>query len=408
MEVYTYLDNRKTTFRPQARLLKKRSYKAHKVNKTSFSQEHIFSTYITYEVHQKTKQLAESFGAYFDILFQKLTWYFRHRFFSVLFYTGIMTCAVIFSWSLISLKAYYSGLGSNVELEYLSPQEIEVLDKVMNDFALLQTDKVDAAGNLLVDGQALTIADINLSQPVTYSEYTIKNGDTISGISQKFGLTNISTLIAVNDIGNVRQIRAGQKLKIPSTDGLIHTVKQGDSIESLSVRYGTPVENILDVNNLDSVTLKEGQQLFIPGARLSVTDLKKAMGELFILPLSGRYRISSSFGNRQDPFTGVASFHTGVDLAIAQGTPIKAAMSGKVAAVGYTNVYGNYVIIDHENGYQTLYAHMYKPSPLSKGTRVAQGTQIGMVGSTGYSTGPHLHFTVYKNGKLIDPMTVLK
>ena len=257
MEVYTYLDNRKTTFRPQARLLKKRSYKAHKVNKTSFSQEHIFSTYITYEVHQKTKQLAESFGAYFDILFQKLTWYFRHRFFSVLFYTGIMTCAVIFSWSLISLKAYYSGLGSNVELEYLSPQEIEVLDKVMNDFALLQTDKVDAAGNLLVDGQALTIADINLSQPVTYSEYTIKNGDTISGISQKFGLTNISTLIAVNDIGNVRQIRAGQKLKIPSTDGLIHTVKQGDSIESLSVRYGTPVENILDVNNLDSVTLKE-------------------------------------------------------------------------------------------------------------------------------------------------------
>ena len=83
-------------------------------------------------------------------------------------------------------------------------------------------------------------------------------------------------------------------------------------------------------------------------------------------------------------------------------------MSGKIIAVGFTNVYGNYVIIDYENGYQTLYAHMYKPCPLKKGQRVNQGTQIGQVGNTGYSTGPHLHFTVYKNGKLIDPLTVLK
>ena len=135
---------------------------------------------------------------------------------------------------------------------------------------------------------------------------------------------------------------------------------------------------------------------------------QKAMGELFIWPLSGGYRISSRFGPRLDPFTGVPSSHTGIDLAITQGTPIKAAMSGKIAVVGYTNVYGNYVIIDHENGYQTLYAHMQKPAPVKKGQRVAQGTKIGLVGNTGYSTGPHLHFTVYKNGKLIDPETVLK
>ena len=82
-------------------------------------------------------------------------------------------------------------------------------------------------------------------------------------------------------------------------------------------------------------------------------------------------------------------------------------MSGRVTTTGINRVYGNYVIIDHGNGYQTLYAHMSKIIA-SKGQWVSQGTRIGLVGSTGYSTGPHLHFTVYKNGKLVDPMTVLK
>ena len=115
----------------------------------------------------------------------------------------------------------------------------------------------------------------------------------------------------------------------------------------------------------------------------------------------------SSAGLRIDPIAGVKSFHTGTDMACPTGTPILAAMSGRVTTTGINRVYGNYVIIDHGNGYQTLYAHMSKIIA-SKGQWVSQGTRIGLVGSTGYSTGPHLHFTVYKNGKLIDPMTVLK
>ena len=86
---------------------------------------------------------------------------------------------------------------------------------------------------------------------------------------------------------------------------------------------------------------------------------------------------------------------------------IKSAMSGTVAAAGYSNVYGNYVIINHGNGYQTLYAHMSSAS-VKKGERVAQGAQIGHTGNTGYSTGTHLHFSVYRNGKLINPAQVLK
>ena len=95
-------------------------------------------------------------------------------------------------------------------------------------------------------------------------------------------------------------------------------------------------------------------------------------------------------------------------MACPTGTPIQAAMSGRIMKVGNMHrIYGNYVIIDHGNGYQTLYAHMSKVL-VAKGQWVSQGTRIGLVGSTGYSTGPHLHFTVYKNGKLVDPMTILK
>ena len=99
--------------------------------------------------------------------------------------------------------------------------------------------------------------------------------------------------------------------------------------------------------------------------------------------------------------------HYGVDFGVKKNTPIGAAMSGKVVYVGYSNIFGNYVIINHGNGYQTLYGHMTK-ALCHNGQQVSQGTRIGLVGSTGYSTGPHLHFTVYKNGSLVDPLSLLR
>ena len=248
---------------------------------------------------------------------------------------------------------------------------------------------------------------ISYTQPVTYQNYSVRSGDTISGITRKFGLRNISTLISVNDISNVRQLGAGQKLKIPSIDGIIYTVKKGDSLESIVKKYNVKLATILDVNELNTDVLSAGQQLFIPGAAMDSKSLKEAMGELFIMPLKSKFRWSSSYGKRIDPIAGVSSFHTGTDMACPTGTPIYAAMSGTIATAGVSRVYGNYVIIEHGNGYQTLYAHMSKIIA-TKGQWVSQGTRIGLVGSTGYSTGPHLHFTVYKNGKLVDPMSVLK
>ena len=283
--------------------------------------------------------------------------------------------------------------------------DIASLDKLMAAFALESSAEVDENGLIIGEDSSINISA--LSQPVEYQTYTVKSGDTISGIAIKFGLKNISTLISINDIGNVRTLGAGQKLKIPSVDGIIYTVKKGDSLSSIATANNVKLEVLLDVNELTSETLTAGQQLFLPGVGLDQKTLQSRMGELFILPISASFRWTSPYGWRADPFTGVRSFHTGTDMACPEGTPILAAMSGKIAEVGNNRTYGNYIIINHTNGYQTVYAHMSK-TIAKKGQWVSQGTKIGLVGSTGYSTGPHLHFMVYKNGNRIDPMTVLK
>ena len=312
------------------------------------------------------------------------------------------TTITIFSSKLISHHINHTG---PLAFQEDGCEDIENLNKLMANFALEGKIDYDESGKLL-DVEA-TAVKANFTQPVSYQTYKVRSGDTISTIAKKFGLTNISTLISVNDIGNVRQLAAGQKLKIPSIDGIIYTVKNGDSLSSITSKHKISLEQLLDVNELTSETLTAGQQLFLPGASMDAASLRNAMGELFRMPISAKFRWSSPYGNRIDPIAGVKSFHTGTDMACPTGTPILAAMSGKVTTTGLNRVYGNYVIIDHGNGYQTLYAHMSKIIA-SKGQWVSQGTRIGLVGSTGYSTGPHLHFTVYKKGKLVDPMTVLK
>ena len=244
----------------------------------------------------------------------------------------------------------------------------------------------------------------NIAQPVSYSSYTVRGGDTVSGIALRFGLDNIGTILAVNGIENARRIRSGQTLRIPSMDGMLYKAVAGDSLASIAAKFDIPLEALLDANDLDNSLVAIGQEIFIPGARLSAYELRKAMGELFVYPIRGR--LTSRYGTRNDPFTGVKSFHTGVDLAAPLGTSVKASTDGRVAAAGWQNIYGNYVIVTHAGGYQTLYAHMSSIS-VQRGQYVTQGAEVGKVGSTGYSTGPHLHFSVYKDGKTINPFSVL-
>jgi len=236
---------------------------------------------------------------------------------------------------------------------------------------------------------------------VSSFDYQVREGDTLSEISKAYNI-NVGTLISYNKIEDVRRIWVGANLKIPDTDGLPYIVRKGDSLESIASDHGIPLNNILDANNLDSEVISAGDQLFIPGAKISEYDYKKATGTLFLYPTSGR--LSSPFGYRSDPFTGVRRMHYGVDLANRVGTTVKATMSGTVIVLGDQPLgYGKYIVIRHERGFQSLYGHLSK-IVVRNGQRISQGQKIGEMGSSGRSTGPHLHFSLYKNNVPVDPL----
>lgn len=254
--------------------------------------------------------------------------------------------------------------------------------------------------------KAKLIPDISKFLPVVeFKSYTVRRGDTISGIAQKFSLKNMGTVLSVNKISSAKGLQVGQKLRIPSLDGVSYTVKRGDSLASVADKFKLPLTALLDANDLENQTLILGQELFIPGATMNNFDLKKALGELFIYPIRGR--LTSRFGYRYDPFTGRRSYHNGVDLAAPKGTPVKSTMGGKISFVGRSPVYGKYIIVTHAGGYQSMYGHLSRIN-VRRGQRVQQGSVIGAVGNTGRSTGPHLHFSMYKHGKLINPLRLVK
>jgi murein DD-endopeptidase MepM/ murein hydrolase activator NlpD len=235
-------------------------------------------------------------------------------------------------------------------------------------------------------------------------EHRIRSGETLSAIAAAAAL-NLDTVISFNRIQDVRKLPAGTHLKLPNQNGLLYTVRRGDSLATIARAYAVSAEAIADVNDLESATIHPGQELFIPGARMRQFELKKILGELFVYPTAGR--LSSSFGMRPDPFTRVRRFHNGIDLAGPPGTHVVAAMEGKVAKIGVHPTYGRYIIISHSGGYQTWYAHLQK-ALVEQGKTVAQGQLIGEMGNTGYSTGPHLHFSIFKDGSPVDPLKFLR
>ncbi|HNR78788.1 MAG TPA: M23 family metallopeptidase [Mesotoga infera] len=234
--------------------------------------------------------------------------------------------------------------------------------------------------------------------------YVVRSGDSIHTISRELGVS-MSTIIDFNDLSDPNNIKAGDRLKLPQPDGLIYEVQSGDTIDGIAKLFFAPVKELLSANNLSSSSLiNPGQRVFIPMSLINMYQY---------VPQSTPYRwpvygvISSSYGWRTHPVNGGASFHSGLDIAAPQGTPIFAASKGVVIAAGVNGGYGNAVDIQHDNGYVTRYGHMSKIC-VYVGQRVDAGSLIGRVGSTGVSTGPHVHFEV-KDPKMntLDPLSML-
>jgi murein DD-endopeptidase MepM/ murein hydrolase activator NlpD len=244
---------------------------------------------------------------------------------------------------------------------------------------------------------------LDLTETFAWQEYRVRRGDSVEGIARRFGLS-LDAVIASNNLKKVRDLRAGEKIHIPNMDGIPYTVRNGDSYSRIAASMQVPLEVILDANDIQSEAISAGTVLFIPGAKMTREALREALGEMYIYPIRGRQ--TSPFGWRNDPFTGMRSYHAALDLAASHGTPVKASSDGRVSAAGYNAIYGNFIILTHSGGYQTMYGHLSKIM-VSRGSSVAQGKVIGLVGSTGRSTGAHLHFAAYKNGRAINPLELL-
>lgn len=259
------------------------------------------------------------------------------------------------------------------------------------------------------DTNGIGVGGIEVDKPPFETMYyTIQPGDTLGEIAENRGL-NLDTLLSANQhIRNISLLRAGQRLRLPNQKGVFHKVKKGQTLNNISSIYKVSVEKIVEVNNISkSNHLLAEKEIFIPGARL-LPNIKEGylLGDReFIRPVRAGW-FSSGYGYRRDPFTANIQFHTGVDIGAYYGAPIMAAKSGKVIYSGYMQGYGNIIVIRHPNGYITKYAHNSR-NLVFTGMDVKQGQVIALMGSSGRSEGPHLHFEIYKNGSPANPASFI-
>ncbi len=205
-------------------------------------------------------------------------------------------------------------------------------------------------------------------------------------------------LASLNRIPHNRVLEIGEKLLLPSVPGLwIYQRPWGDLgyllLSRAKEKKGIPL------------SLGKEKLLFFPNTDFNPTERAFFLNTAFRLPLPVA-RLTSSWGYRSDPFTGERSFHGGVDLAAPVGTEVYAAREGEVVDIGQNSVYGNYIVMRHGEGWTSLYGHLSKiETSLHKWH--SSGSIIGRVGSTGMSTGPHLHFELSRNGDSVNPGSLL-
>ena len=286
--------------------------------------------------------------------------------------------------------------------------------------------------------------------------YKIKKKDTIPAIAKRYGIKQDTILINNKDALN-NKLKIGDTITFPSIDGLYYKLEKNDTLAKIAKKYGISVVDIVDYNNINPKKLKAGSTIFLKGVTLqkykdvegrliaaqqAKEDKKKNKekekekpekppkgakgspppppppednddggrsaaysGAGFAYPV--RYAgVSSPFGNRYHPVLKRYILHTGVDL-VAKYVPLRAAKAGVVTFAGNMSGYGKIIIIRHDNGYETRYAHLSVIST-NVGEHVNQGDLIGKTGNSGRTTGAHLHFEIRQNGVPKNPMKYLR
>ena len=262
-------------------------------------------------------------------------------------------------------------------------------------------DSIQTSGGkalLAYSGPSGTIADVVGSDTSDrISVYVVRKGDTLSDIAKMFDVS-VNTIIWANNLKSALDIHPGDLLIILPISGIERTVVKGDTLKSLAKKYGGDANEIAQFNGLDpSAPLQIGSTIIIPGGEI-IAPPPRARSPSAPRKPDG----SVQTGYYSNPVPGgiiTQGLHgwNGVDIGAARGTPVRSAADGIVIVArtngGWNGGYGNYVVITHDNGTQTLYSHL-RSGIVSFGQEVSSGQTIGYVGATGRATGPHLHFEV--------------
>jgi len=234
--------------------------------------------------------------------------------------------------------------------------------------------------------------------PLMLYRYIPRDSENLFSVAAAFNLP-YESIATLNGWDAPGLFSSGKVLLIPNIPGLfVPETPEGNWERELTDRSRESESINIRVN---TGTGETRNLRFYPGEKFSSAERIRFLGSLFSTPLNDT-RVTSPFGYRQNPFSGGMSFHPGVDLRASINTPVLAARDGVVKETGTLEIYGHFIIIDHDGGYQSVYAHLNEVL-VSPGQKVSAGDRIALSGNSGISTGPHLHFEIRRDGKPVDP-----
>lgn len=283
-------------------------------------------------------------------------------------------------------------------------------------------DEVFAAPAASSDGVLKSDGAVDSTERQSIESYIVQGGDTISTIAEKFSVS-IRTILWANNLSDTSVIRPGDTLQIPPVSGVVHQIKAGDTVDKIAAKYKANADDILNFNQLPTKdAIEVGDILIVPGGSIeqvaaptpTAAPLRyNFIDRIFRGPIPPPAK--STPGKRMlwpTPNHKINQYyrgflHTGLDIEGTYSSPIYAAADGTVEFVSYQRFgYGYHVIINHGGGRKTLYGHASKIF-VKPGQRVTRGQTIAIVGSTGRSTGTHLHFEIIVNGRKTNPLASL-
>ncbi len=228
--------------------------------------------------------------------------------------------------------------------------------------------------------------------------HVVKAGENLWKIASLHNI-NIDTLIGANDINDINKIKPGDRINILPVKGILYQVNPGENLSSITKKYNVNMNIVSKLNGIENPDkILPGKKIILPGARPEF-GYQDRVTKRFSKPVLAK--ISSPFGRRW------GRMHEGIDFAVPIGTKVKSAAAGMIIYSGWARGYGKTVIIAHQKGFKTLYAHNSKLM-VKNGQRVIRGQTIAASGNTGTTTGPNIHFEVQVNSRPVDPLAYLR